>query len=345
MNVLIQKYAKPALWIALSSILFIVVLIHCVYHPVRIGILFSSDSSTAMEEDLTIRSYIKNHPRIGFRKIIIFSEHPGLSKIKIQESYRRLAKKKVSLIIGGAINDSGEPLSKEAARNGIPTFGITTSSDKVFGKKFYHSFVMNIQKNSTMAANYLNESHSGKLLILASLRMNNFSEPYAKNLSKTYTKKSKIAPFISTAQVQDIIHTFKPDTVFLLLTPVEILQSLKIIQKENLYSRVFVLNPQYEALATQFSNNLTENIFIFSEINEPDLAEISFLSNLENIYHIPFTSASRVALSSIKTIYTALNEGTELTNLQNNPPSFYIYQIIKHKKLLLKKVPIRENRI
>lgn len=175
-----------------------------------------------------------------------------------------------------------------------------------------------------------------KMLIIISTNKPMFLNSYAKSLLHFYRGPSKIFTLTSEQQLLKELTSFRPQTIFLLLTPAENLEILKLLHQHKSKYRVFMRQYEFDILKCLFPNVPAENLFLFGETEEPDQNQKALLNKLKSYYGIPFTSHSLNTLFVIKSIYSELKfkKFTVISpslrrNLISFDKYFYLYQIRK----------------
>lgn len=93
MKLLFRKRPFIVLLVVVTCILFIFFLLFF-QNTLKIGLLFDLDTVQTLENKYTIYDYVKKHPVISGKKVVLITEHAHLTKVPLQEVYQKLVKKK-----------------------------------------------------------------------------------------------------------------------------------------------------------------------------------------------------------------------------------------------------------
>ena len=294
------------MWISVL-ILISIYLMFLILSPIKIGIILSVNTTNGYEENLALQFWRSKFPRIGLKRVVFLIETPPLSREKFEEVYSKLVEKNVSIIIGGSVSAEGIILSELADKYKIPTFGITTGSVLLKGKKDnYYRFLNSTSMNAYHASIYLHESGIRRLLIVASKFNREYTQTYA-NFLKKYMEYSEIV-FLEEMKVMEKLKSFKPDAVFMIVPAVQVSILGRMIRKFDRNIKLFssgwgrtmvsrdLWDPSLEGL--EYITNDTPNPVKFADL----------MDEFQQLYNIQPGIGTGYAFSTIAAIYDAIRK-------------------------------------
>jgi len=318
-----HKYKLVILLICLITCFL--VLIFRFLTPVKIGVILSVDTATGYEENLAIHFWRNKFPRIGLRPVLLVVETPKLGENEFKESYERLVKKGVSVIVGGALSVEGVILAKLSERYDVPTFGITTATTLLNGRKDnYYRLMTPADIEAIYTSIYLSELGIKRLLIIVSKYNKEFSQTYADHLKERMGTCDIV--FSRNELVLKKLASFKPDGVFMILPSAQVSILSKIIRNFDegikLFSSPWGRTLTFKDLWTPSLNGLE-----YITIDTPNFIKYGDLAKeFEKTYSIPAGIGTGYAFSTMGIVYEAIEKvGTERKKLIEyfNTPRIY----------------------
>ncbi|MEI6874147.1 MAG: ABC transporter substrate-binding protein [Spirochaetota bacterium] len=202
--------------------------------PLVIGAIIPIDTSLGNEENLFIRGYRDSHRSIGRMPASFLVENPPATAEGIAEAYRRLDGLGASVILGGVLSKDGVWLAGESARTGIPTFGITSSSAVLSGKKdaFFRLCPTNASQAAAVAKYYL-QSGFKRLAAVTSVDNQVYVDPFMERLRGGYRGELTQIPFDSSDSVSKAIGRYRPDAIFAILPAKDLIQVINAVRKSD----------------------------------------------------------------------------------------------------------------
>ena len=300
------------------GLLLVLLLAACIFwfitRPVKIGVVISTETFIGSEEDLAVRFYKQRYSRIGLRPVHYVIHNPSSKKEDVVKAYRDLENAGVSVIIGGAISQTGIILAEEAARSGIPTFGITSSSHLLSRKKdHYYRVVTSTEFVGPLLADYFNRQKISRVAIISSVENKAYAEPLADGFQQAFKGESIIVPFVSPSETFEHLFAWNPEAVFSIIPSESLIQIAKEIKRRK--SPVLIMSSPWaiERLPSLFSGSEINGIQAFNYTGDTVApAYKSLVTAFEQKYDIDPTFASVYTFSVLNMIYQAVNEvGTD----------------------------------
>lgn len=299
-----SKILIPAVII---TILIIILLI--LFRPIKIGVLFSLDSSIGIEEKLSVQFYRTMYPKIGLRPVELIIENPKLDKKSILDSYKKLEKQDVSLIIGASLSQEGIIVAEISPDYNVPFISPTTSTEEIKDKKdnFYRYMVMNTVQGE-VPADYLNRLGVKTSILLLSESNRAYSEPLADAFIKRFNGKAEKIFNDPNNPIPEKIIELNPKSVFFVLPANEIISYLKKLRKELPDTMLLTSTWGFQQLISVFSGEQINGIIVITpsgnEIIEPFN---SYSKQFEQEQKLHSTFATMTTLFSMEDIYRAIN--------------------------------------
>lgn len=347
-------------------IMLIVVLGLIFFRPIKIGVLFSLDSSIGIEEKLSVQFYRRLFPKIGLRPVELIIENPKLDKTSIKESYKKLVKQNVSLIIGASLSQEGVIVAEISSEYSVPFISPTTSTIELKGVKdnFYRYMVMNTVQGE-VPADYLNSMDIRNSVLLLSESNRAYSEPLADAFIKRFNGDVKKIFNDPDNPIPEQIVELNPESVFFVLPANEIISYLKTLRNELSNSILVTSTWGFQQLISVFSGDQINGIFVTTPSGDDVLSPYDdYSKKFQQEHKLHSTFATLTTLFAMEDIYTALNSvgsnREKLLEYFDRPRSvlgpygnnyfdqygdmvsefFYLYEIENDELKLLYRVPI-----
>jgi ABC-type branched-subunit amino acid transport system substrate-binding protein len=309
---------KRGHWIIIVlGVILITLVFSVLLRPIRVGVVLSTDTTIGNEENLAIRYYVRKNTRIGWRPVRLLIRNPSLDANEVAAAYQDLEQKHVSLIIGGAISQTGVILAQEAARSRIPTFGITPASDYISHKDdSFYRIIMSTQIMGTLVANFLHTQGATRVTVLTSVENAAYADPYAQAINEGFNGQTTIIPYHRDPNTLAAVVESDPQVIFNLMPASDLVQIIKFA-KETKLSASLMSAPWGAEVLAYFSGSLIDGLKTVSPVGrlspEGDALTLAF----ERQYARQSTFASVLAFSLMDILYQALHEvGSRPTSLQ-----------------------------
>ena len=210
----------------------VLVVVGCLFYPIKIGVVIPADSISGMEEILAVKFWVSKHPKIGFKRVKLYVESPRRDPCEIREAYMKLVEQGVCTVIGGALSAEGVVLADLAAKTGVPTFGITTTTTLISDRKDnYYRFIDTNDVLACYAARYTSEQGFERALIIESSYNTEYTKGYVNAFTESF--KGKVETLVLSDVPNTIIaamESLDPDVIVLVLSPSELLMAVKTIR-------------------------------------------------------------------------------------------------------------------
>lgn len=278
--------------------------------PIQIGIVLPIDTSLGNEENLFMRYYQGTHRDIGLRPVKFLIENPPSNEAAVNGAYQRLDKEGVSVIVGGVLSQDGAWLADAAAKAGIPTFGITSSTALLSAKKDGFFRLCPTNASQAMAVGqYYQDKGSKRLMLVTSVDNIAYVIPFLQVIKENYDGEIVQVPFTSTDEVSRRMTEVDPDGIFNILPAKDVIQVIKITRE--LRPDILIGSSSWGSveILSLYSGPLLDGVLFFSVgldvQGEGYKAEIS---DFEGSYHMKATNGSHYAISLLTLIYEALRK-------------------------------------
>lgn len=254
---------KPELFFLTTTLIILFGIIIFVTRPIKIGILFSLDSSIGNEEFLASQYYVRENPRIGIRKVKLFIETPQLNKEAIEKSFLNLKSKGVKAIVGCALSHEGVIVAPLAEKYKIPVISPTVSTTLLSDKDdYFFRFIMTTNEQGKSPGYYLNSINSAKTAILISEQNRAYSEKVADAFISTY-KGEAIKLFNTEGNNKyKMLLEFNPDFIFFILPSNEVVAYLNFLRSELPDSSLMTSSWGYQQLLSVYSGPQLNGIIV-----------------------------------------------------------------------------------
>ena len=303
---------KTILMVIVGLVILAVVSIFYLYFmkPIRIGVILPIDTSLGNEENLFIRYYQDRHPRIGLHPVKFTIENPPAAEEDVRSAYQRLNEQGVSVIIGGVLSKDGVWLADEAAKTGIPTFGITSSTSVLSGKKdSFFRLTPNNDSQARAVGQYYQQKGVKRLGVVTSIDNIAYVDPYMKVLRENFKGEIVQIPFASADEAAPKILEDNLDGVFTILAAKDVIQVIKIAREQNPDILIGSSSWGSVEILSLYSGPLLDGVLFFSlgldVTGEEYRADIA---DFENIYDMKATNGSAYSVSLLHIIYAAIKE-------------------------------------
>lgn len=359
----IKKYRVP-----LIIILILIIVAIFMSRPIRIGILFSLDSSAGYEENLAVQYYVRENPRIGLRRVKLYIENPPLATEAIKSSFHKLNNKKVSAIVGCALSFEGNIIAPLAEKYSIPVLSPTTStSDLSYLKDNFYQYLLNTYTQGKIAADYYNTQKGEKIILLLSEQNKKYSESLANAFKKFYHGKSVKIFNDPKKPVYEKIIELKPDYVIFILPSNEIIPYINAFKKHIPKTRLVTTSWGYQQLLSVFSGPQIDGITVITMTDKQMIEPLHSKSiDFGNKYRLQSSFIFGYGYLTIHDLYKAIkNNGVSRSNIieyMNNPryvdspygnsymteygdsisDSYFIFKIEGDELTLIERFPIKE---
>ena len=295
--------------------LFVLLLAACIFRfvtrPIKIGVVISTDTALGNEENLAVRFYKEKNPRIGLRPVHYIIHNPSIKKKDVVKAYRDLENAGVSVIIGGAISQTGIVLAEEAARSGIPTFGLSASTHLLSQKKDnFYRVVTSTEFLGPLLADYLQQQEISRVATITSLENRAYADPLADAFQHTFKGESITIPFESTPETFERLFAWNPETIFSILPTASLIQVIKEVRLRKVDILIISSPWGVKQLLSLFSgpqlNGIRAIYYTGKEIIAPEYQAL--ITAFEQQYDILSSFASVHTFSVLNMIYQAVTE-------------------------------------
>ncbi len=300
---------KHFLSILIPFIFVSLIFLLLITRPIKIGVLFSLDSSAGNEENLAVQFYKNKYPQIGLRPVQLIVENPKLNDSSIKESYKKLDDKGVSIIIGAALSYAGTVIVNDKSITDVPFFSPSTSTAEL--SKMKDNFFRMITSNYVQGkypAEYLNSLGYKNVLMLLSKQNRAYSEPLADAFIENFNGKAiKIFNDVNNPDPEWVI-SLNPDAIFFILPANETIQYLTPLYKKLPNTLRLTSSWGFQQLTSVFSGVLLNEMLVTTPTR--DILEKPYDSlfyEFEEQFKVNPTFVSALTFSSMKIIYDAIN--------------------------------------
>lgn len=352
----------------LAAILLVFILGYWfLFRPINIGVVLSTDNPLGNEENLAVRFYREKHSRIGLRPVEYLIINPSMEEEDIVKAYRELEKKGVSVILGGSLSRTGIIIAKEAERAGIPTFGITTSTLALNGKKdHFYRVVTSTQYIGPNLARYLEQKGISKVAVLTSTENRAYADPLANVFRKEFPGEVLIIPYAPPEVALRKMWTWKPEAVFTILPETSLVEVIKFVKSEDLKIPIISTEWGFGRLLSMFSGPFLNGVRSYTRVGDIIPRYKGLIAEFERLYNMQSSFATVNALSCLEMIYQAIEEvGPDIEQINHylETPRFfemgfgtiymdefgdpvtqyhYVHEIVDGKLVLLEKPKVQE---
>ena len=278
--------------------------------PILIGIVVPIDTSLGNEENLFMRYYQGTHRGIGLRPVKFLIENPPANEAAVNGAYQRLDKEGVSVIVGGVLSQDGTWLADAAAKAGIPTFGITSSTALLSGKKDGFFRLCPTNASQAMAVGqYYQDKVSKRLMLVTSVDNIAYVNPFLQVIEENFGGEIVQVPFTSMDEVSRKMAEVDPDGIFNILPAKDVIQVIKATRQ--LRPDILIGSSSWGSveILSLYSGPLLDGVLFFSVgldvQGEGFKAEIA---DFEGSYHMNATNGSHYAISLLTMIYDAFRK-------------------------------------
>ena len=299
------------LWMVIIGLLIIVTVSMSFWYltrPIMIGAVLPIDTSLGNEENLFIRYYKDTHPQIGLRPVKFIIENPAATESEVLKAYQRLNEQGVSAILGGVLSKDGAWLADAAAKTGIPTFGITSSSALLSTKK--DAFFRLVATNAPQAkavGQYYQKLGLKRLALMTSVDNVTYVDPFVKVIKENFNAEIVQIPFTSADEVSQKIRATNPDGVFAILAAKDVIQVIKIVRDLRPDLPIGSSSWGSVEILSLYSGPLLDGVLFFSlgldVQGEGYKAEIA---DFESKYSMKATNGSHYSASTLHILYEAI---------------------------------------
>jgi branched-chain amino acid transport system substrate-binding protein len=288
----------------------IILLVRQLTQPIRIGVVLPITTSLGNEENLFVRYYRDAHPRIGLRPVEYLIENPSPNEVDVKNAYQRLEAQGVSVIIGGVLSQDGAWLADRSAQTGVPTFGITSSSAALSGKKdaFFRLCATNAAQAKAVGQYYQNKGIN-RLILVTSVENAVYVDPYVKVIGENFAGQIVQMPFVPEAATYDKLFQAAPDAVFTILAAKDVIQVIKAVREKSRTLPIGSSSWGTVEILTLYSGPLLDGVQFFSLssalVGDAYKAE---LADFEQKYNMKATNGSQYTVSILHLLYAAISE-------------------------------------
>jgi branched-chain amino acid transport system substrate-binding protein len=304
---------RKFIWLVVIGLLIIVAVSISFWYftrPILIGAILPINTSLGNEENLFTRYYKVKYPQIGLRPVKFIIENPEATEAEVLKAYQRLNEQGVSAIIGGVLSQDGAWLADAAARTGIPTFGITSSSALLSTKK--DAFFRLVSTNATQAkavGQFYQKLGLKRLALVTSVDNITYVDPFVKVIKENFSAEIVQIPFASAAEVSQKISTANPDGVFTILAAKDVIQVIKVVRDQRPDLPIGSSSWGSVEILSLYSGPLLDGVLFFSlglDVQGEDYkAEIA---DFESKYSMKATNGSHYSASTLHMLYEAIQQ-------------------------------------
>jgi branched-chain amino acid transport system substrate-binding protein len=302
---------KSNLWAILIGILIVAAVSISLWYfsrPVKIGVVLPIDTSLGNEENLFMRYYQAKHPKIGLHPVKFVIENPAATEEEVRSAYQRLSGQGVSVIIGGVLSKDGAWLADEAAKTGVPTFGITSSSAILSAKKdaFFRLCPTNASQ-AKVVGQYFQKEGVKRLALVTSVDNVAYVDPFLEGIKGNFSGEIVQIPFTSGEEVSQKIKDINPDGIFNILPAKDVIQVIKVVRDQDPGILMGSSSWGSVEILSLYSGPLLDGVLFFSlgldVFGEEYIAEIA---DFEVRYSMKATNGSHYTVSILHILYDAI---------------------------------------
>ena len=304
---------RKIIWLVGIGLLIIIavgLVFQSLTRPILIGAVLPIDTSLGNEENLFVRYYKDKNPKIGLRPVKFIIENPAATEVEVKNAYQRLNEQGVSAILGGVLSKDGAWLADEAAKSGIPTFGITSSSALLSAKK--DAFFRLVATNAPQAkavGQYYQKLGLKRLVLVTSADNVAYVDPFVKVIKENFSAEIVQIPFTSADEVSQKIRMANSDGVFTILAAKDVIQVIKIVRDQHPNLPIGSSSWGSVEILSLYSGPLLDGVLFFSlgfdVLGEDYKAEIA---DFENKYSMKATNGSHYSASILQILYEAIQQ-------------------------------------
>jgi ABC-type branched-subunit amino acid transport system substrate-binding protein len=201
-------------------------------------------------------------------------------------------------------------LADEAAKTGIPTFGITSSSASLATRK--DAFFRLCPTNSSQAkvvGQYYQKKGVKRLVLVTSIDNVAYADPFVDVIKENFNGEIVQIPFTSGEEVSKKILDVNPDGIFNILSAKDVIQVIKGIRDQR--PEILIGSSSWGSIEilSLYSGPALDGVLFFSlglEIyGEEYKAEIA---DFENIYSMKATNGTHYSVSILHILYDAIQK-------------------------------------
>lgn len=299
---------KIIVGIVIISLIIVVALFLFITRPIKIGVILTKDNPLGNEENSAINYYKNAYPKIGMRPVKYIIYNPAITEEEIQACYKKLENAGVSVILGGSISKSGIIIAKEAERSGVPTFGITSSSHSLSGKKDnFYRVVSSTNFIGPNMARYMNGIKKKHVVILTSIDNKAYADPLAKVFKEMFTGTTTIIPYASEEVIEQAIK-HDPDVILSILPETSLIQVIKKVKSDAPDILLISTEWGFARLPSMFSGAILDGVQSYNRFLDVIPEYKDLVTGFEDTYDIQATFAAVNAFSCLRLIYQAIEE-------------------------------------
>ncbi len=278
--------------------------------PILVGVVVPITMSLGNEENLFMRYYQDRHPKINLRSVRFIITNPPPIEAEVKSAYQRLDAQGVSVIVGGVLSQDGSWLVDAAATAGIPTFGITSSSALLSGKR--DSFFRLVPTNASQAmavGQYYQKKGLKRLVVVTSVDNTAYVDPYLKVTKENFSGETVQIPFISAAEVSQKINDARPDGVFTILPAKDVIQVIKVAR--DLRPGILIGSSSWGSveILSLYSGPLLDGVQFFTmRMDIQGEGYRADIADFEDKYHMKATNGSHYSASILHIVYEAIRK-------------------------------------
>lgn len=301
---------KKILLFAVISLSILVGLGVLLFRPVKIGILISNETTLGYEENLMARYFQSRNPRIGLHPIKLLIENPSsLDETSFQEAYERLDRAGAHVILSGELSQTALYVVPLAAQSGIATFGVTSSSHLLSGKKDnFYRIVTPTDFLGGYMAEYVNNLGYKRVASVTSIENAAYSSALAGSFEESFPGQYIQIPFQNYEDTQIQLDRFNPDAIFCIMPETHLVQVIKGVREHDENMAIFSSDWGFMQLISVFSGPLLNGITAISRSGEIPEEYKEFINDFEQIYSLESTFASHNTSTVLYMIRDAIEE-------------------------------------
>jgi len=274
--------------------------------PIRIGVILPASSPLGNEENFYVRYYRDAHPRIGLRPVELVIENAASDESGVKAAYDRIAAQGVCAVVGGVLSQEGLWLSEKSAQWRIPTFGVTSSSSVLSGRKdaFFRIVATNEPQARRVSAYY--ESLGMKRLVLLTSPSNPaYAAPFVETIAKEFAGEVLEVPFASGDDLQKVLD-LDPDSVFCILPAKDVFEVIRTLKDKAPGIRIGSSSWGSSEIINLYSSPLLDSVLLFEGSTEVVEGYREEIAAFERQYGLDATKGSHYAASVMHVLYDAL---------------------------------------
>lgn len=320
-----KKYVRQ---LCIFTAFFVAILYAHYTRPILVGAIVPIKTPLGNEQNLFIRYYRDQHPRVGLRPVKFIIENNASTEEEIKRAYGRMVKQGVVAIIGGVLCQEGRWLSEQSRLMGVPTIGLSATSSELSNRKdgFFRVVPTNDMQASTVA-DYFNQMGSKRLTIVMATANQTYANPFIRIIQKEFKGDAVTIPYSEMDETIFKILSTKPDSIYCILQAKDVMKIIVSIKEKRPDIKIATSSwGSSEILALYTAPSLRDVIFF---VDSSEVAGENYnreFRGFEEKYGMGTTRASHYAASVCHVLYGALAESGDsreaLMAYLNTPRSY-----------------------